>query len=93
MSNIKEISRAEIQAQFEKLFRELITNDLTVEEWAQADLVFRNGQASNNFADVEFLMASHQNGASLLYTSQSQGNSVYSVIGDNSKVSFSVRKR
>ena len=93
MSNIKELTRAEIQEKFEEIFRQHIASDLSGESWNQADVIFREGKASNNFADVEFLMASHQSGASLLYTSQSQGNSIYSVVGNGTKVSFSVRVR
>lgn len=93
MSNVKELSQEEVRARFENLFREIVANEIQCDKWEQADVVFRNGKASESFDDVEFLMASHQNGASLLYSSQSQGNGVYSVISKDSRVSFSCRPK
>lgn len=92
MSNLKSLTNGEIKEQFETLFRQLVTSELPCRQWQQADIVFRNGKASDNFADVEFLMANHQNGTSLLYTSQSQGSSVYSVVGRERRVSFTCRR-
>lgn len=91
MSNVKEMTKDQIKAQFEDLFRTLTLENPAPDEWPQADIVFRNGQASGNFSDVEFLMASDRNGGSLLYTSQQQGSSIYSVISGGARVSFSCR--
>ena len=91
MSNVKELSKEDIRARFETLFEQIVKNEVNCGEWQQTDVVFRNGQFSESFQDVELLMASHQNGASLLYSSQDQGSNVYSVIGNGSRVSFTYR--
>ena len=90
MSNVKELSKDEIRVRFENLFEQIVADEVNCGEWQQTDVVFRNGQFSSSFADVEFLMASHHNGASLLYSSEQQGSSVYSVIGRGSRVSFTL---
>jgi len=90
MSNVGELSKDEIRVRFESLFEQIVADEVNCGEWQQTDVVFRNGEFSSSFADVEFLMASHQNGASLLYSSEKQGSSVYSVISRGSRVSFSL---
>lgn len=90
MSNVKEMSQNEIRVRFENLFQQIVADEVNCGEWQQTDVVFRHGQFSSSFEDVEFLMASHQNGASLLYSSQQQGSSVFSVISRGSRVSFSL---
>jgi 3'-phosphoadenosine 5'-phosphosulfate sulfotransferase len=91
MSNVKELSQADIKARFEKLFEQIVQDEVNCTEWQQADIVFRNGQFSKSFQDVELLMASHASGSSLLYSSQNQGSNVYSVIGNGARVSFTLR--
>jgi 3'-phosphoadenosine 5'-phosphosulfate sulfotransferase len=91
MSNVIELDQTEIRARFEGLFEQIVRDEVNCGEWQQADVVFRNGQFSQSFQDVELLMASHHNGSSLLYSSQGQGSNVYSVIGNGAKVSFTYR--
>ena len=81
----------EIQERFEKLFQQIVSDAIDCTEWSQTDIVFRGGQFSNSFHDVEFLMASDQNGSSFLYSSQNSGNSIYSVVGEGAKISFTRR--
>lgn len=92
MKSVQETNHQEIQKQFEDLFRDLIADSVESEDWQQADIVFREGKVTDDFHDVEFLMASHQNGSSLLYSSPQNGSSLYSVISGESRVSFSIRK-
>ena len=92
MKSVQETNHQEIQKQFEDLFRDLIADSVESEDWQQADIVFRDGRATDDFQDVEFLMANHQNGSSLLYSSPQNGSSLYSVISGESRVSFSIRK-
>lgn len=91
MSNVIELSQDEIRDRFEQLFQQIVSDEVNCGEWQQADVVFRNGKFSKSFQDVELLMASHSNGASLLYSSQDQGSNLYSVIGHGVKVSFTSR--
>ena len=91
MNSLKESYQEKIQAHFEELFRDIVLEQVKCSKWQGADIVFRNGKKSSNFDDVEFLMASDSNGASLLYSSQDQGSSVYSVISANSRVTFTKR--
>lgn len=91
MSSLKELYKDKIQAHFEDLFQDIVLEQVKCTKWQGADIVFRNGKKSDNFEDVEFLMANDSNGASLLYSSQNQGTSVYSVISENSRVTFTRR--
>lgn len=92
MKSVQQANHQEIQKQFEDLFQDLIADSVESKDWQQADIIFRNGKATANFHDVEFLMASHQNGSSLLYSSPQSGSSLYSVISGKNRVSFSLRK-
>lgn len=92
MNSVQQFDRKKIKNQFERLFKDLISDKVKPKDWKQADIVFRNGKHSESFTDVEFLMASHQNGSSLLYSSAMSGSSVYSVIEQDKRISFSVRQ-
>lgn len=91
MCNVQEMTRDQIVAEFERLFRQVVADCNPGTEWQQADICFRNGKASGNFADVEFLMASGHNGSSLLYSSGTRGSGIYSVLSDGARVSFTCR--
>lgn len=91
MNSLKDSYQDKIQAHFQDLFHDIVLEQVHCKKWQGADIVFRNGKKSSNFDDVEFLMANDSNGASLLYSSQDQGSSVYSVISENSRVTFTIR--
>ena len=86
MTQIKEVSKEEISARFEELFKEL-TSDVK-KQVKDGDVVFRNGLAQGSFDSVDFMMATDRNGTSYLYSVQPNGNSLYSVVSGINKRSF-----
>lgn len=86
MTHFREVTKEEISARFQELFREL-TSDVK-SEVQDGDVIFRQGQTRGSFEFVDFMVATDRNGASYLYTVQANGNSLYSVVSGNTKRHF-----